>query len=181
MVREARNKSKTETSKDRLIYVYLPSFEITNKWKGMADKADTSISKFVIEHVENSLQQLEGNNDYISMSDLQKQLRELKKENQILQKNNKIMDTVIDRLEEELKTYRTKPFSQDYFLGTRDYESDLIKAFKSRGEIKKEEIFDILKVNMKDRDVVKGLREQIRKFEKYGFIKDRGVSWKWMP
>jgi hypothetical protein len=48
-------KSKTETIKKRAIYVYLPSEEMVKEWKELAGKTGTSLSKFVIGHVMNSL------------------------------------------------------------------------------------------------------------------------------
>ena len=53
---EGKVKAKTETIKERSIYVYLPSHEMVKAWKKRAKKQGASISKFVIEHVENSLQ-----------------------------------------------------------------------------------------------------------------------------
>ena len=43
---------KTETVKKRAIYVYVPSLGVVERWKGLAEKQNTRISKFVIEHVE---------------------------------------------------------------------------------------------------------------------------------
>jgi len=37
---------KTETIKRRAIYVYLPSMEMAERWKVLAEAAGTSISKF---------------------------------------------------------------------------------------------------------------------------------------
>ena len=48
---------KSATIKKRAIFCYLPTFEMVDKWKGLADGLGVSISKFVIEHVENSLRQ----------------------------------------------------------------------------------------------------------------------------
>ena len=45
---------KKKELKQRAIYVYPPT-DMANNWKKCAEKSSTSISKFVIEHVENSL------------------------------------------------------------------------------------------------------------------------------
>ncbi len=45
---------KKKELKKRAIYVYPPS-EMSEKWKNTAKESGESISKFVIEHVENSL------------------------------------------------------------------------------------------------------------------------------
>jgi hypothetical protein len=53
--------TKNKCLTDRAIYVYLPTVGMADQWKSMADKSKISISKFVIEHVENSLKQEEEN------------------------------------------------------------------------------------------------------------------------
>lgn len=181
MVRDDRNKSKTETSKDRLIYVYLPTFEMTNKWKELADQADTSISKFVIEHVENSLNQEKGQINYKTRLDLLKQLGQVKKENKNMRKQNKMMDTVIERLESELREKRVEPFIQEGYKGSREIESELTDLFRQKKEILKGELPDLLNIKPSDIGLIKGIKKQIKQLEKYGLIKDRGVSWKWTP
>jgi hypothetical protein len=44
---------KTESIKQRSIYVYLPSLDIVKDWKAKAKKTNVSIPQFVIEHVDN--------------------------------------------------------------------------------------------------------------------------------
>jgi hypothetical protein len=51
---------KTETIEDRAIYVYLPSLEMALDWKRKAEKSGVSVSKFVIERVEDSLRSENG-------------------------------------------------------------------------------------------------------------------------
>ena len=136
--KKQRKHNKTETVKQRSIYVYLPSLETAQRWKETANKEGASISKFVIEHVENSIQQIDHKENYTSIADLQKQVTNLKEENQKLLKQNKMMDTVIDRLEDELRTYRVKPLAQEDFRGRRKYESDLTRLFKTKKEIRKD-------------------------------------------
>ncbi|MEM3118945.1 MAG: hypothetical protein QW136_11190, partial [Nitrososphaerales archaeon] len=48
-----KNKQLTK----RAIYVYLPNVRMANEWKRLAEKSRVPISKFVVEHVENSLKQ----------------------------------------------------------------------------------------------------------------------------
>jgi hypothetical protein len=54
------NRGTTETIEDRAIYVHLPSLEIVEDWKRRAEKAGVSVSKFVIERVEDSIRREEG-------------------------------------------------------------------------------------------------------------------------
>lgn len=69
-------RDKANTIKQRSIYVYLSPEELTNKWKESAEKEGTSISKFVIEHVENSLNQVEDP-DFKPRGEIIKKIREL--------------------------------------------------------------------------------------------------------
>jgi len=46
---------KTETYVKRSIRVYLPDMTMVNEWKALAKGSDQSISKFVIERVEDSI------------------------------------------------------------------------------------------------------------------------------
>jgi hypothetical protein len=170
---------KTETIKKRLIYVYLPSFEMVDKWKNLAKGAGVSISKFVTEHVENSLLMEEDEKQYESRLDLIEKNKELFEENQDLRKRSKMLDTVVERLEGELREYRCRPFLDDDFIGIREYQSEIIDLFKKRGTVRKNEILSLLDVDPKDRDTVKGIMKQLSGLESYGIISDVGAKWKW--
>ncbi len=80
------------------MYVYLPSEEIVEEWKSLAKNARTSISKFVFEHVENSLKQ-EEENSYVSRAELIKQMKELEEENAKLKEENRILKIAYERLD----------------------------------------------------------------------------------
>ena len=171
--------SKTETIKQRSIYVYLPSKEMMQVWKGSAKKQGMSVSKFVIEHVENSLRQEEGEDTFVPRSDLVTQLRTVKEENQELRRKNRIMDTVVERLESELRSYRVQPFLQDDFGGMRTYEKQLIDMFKEKKEIRKEELLDLLNIKPNEAELIKGVQRQIDNLEGYGLVRDLGGKWTW--
>ncbi|MCP8320491.1 MAG: hypothetical protein H3Z52_06085, partial [archaeon] len=68
------NRGKTRTIKERAVYVYLPSLEMVKGWKSEADKAGVSISKFVIDRVEDSIRREEGEEGYLSRVELIKKL-----------------------------------------------------------------------------------------------------------
>ena len=171
---------KTDTIKQRSIYVYLPTFDMVDKWKKLADEVGVSISKFVIEHVENSLRQEEGVADYTSRLELIEKNKMLQEENLDLQKRCKMLDTVVERLEKELREYRVKPFVDDDAIGVRQYQGDLINLFKRRGVVRKDEILASLGVDPSEVVAIKGIRKQISGLEEYGIIKDVGAKWKWV-
>jgi len=173
------NKSKTETSKKRCIDVYLPSFEMLNQWNEMADKTQMSLSKFVIEHVNNSIQQEKNKEGYSSRAELLDDMKKLQGENKELYKKIKMFESLVMRLEDENREYRTKPFLEEDFIGERMYEKDLVTLFLTRSEVRKEEIFQHLGVNPYNVETVKGIKKQIEILERYGLLKDIGGKWRW--
>ncbi len=69
----------------RAVCIYLATVEMSEEWKKLADKAGIPVSKFVVEHVENSLRQ-EDTTEYPSRTELIKQLREKTEDVDALQK-----------------------------------------------------------------------------------------------
>ena len=90
---------KTETIKQRAVYVYLPSQQMTERWKQLAEKQGTSISKFVAEHVENSLRQ-EQEPGYRSRSELSGEIQELRVQLEEERKRSRRLDLVVERLDQ---------------------------------------------------------------------------------
>jgi len=151
-----------------------------NKWRKLAKGAGVSTSKFVIEHVENSLLMEEDKEQYESRIDLIEKNKMLMEENKDLRKRGKMLDTVVERLEGELREYRCRPFIDDDFFGVRQYQSEIIDLFKKRCTIRKDEILSLLDVDPKEREVVKGITKQLSGLESYGIIRDVGAKWKWI-
>jgi len=170
---------KTKTIKERLVYVYLPSENMVENWKGLAKEAGTSLSKFVIEHVENGIRKEE--NDFVSRVDLITQVRQLGEENDRLRKENKNLGIVIDKLTEDLQIYRLKPFLSEQFEGIRQYEKTLTKAFRRKGFIKTDELWHEIGINPRNTNVVKAVTIQLEHLEQYGIIKRTREGWRWMP
>ena len=174
----AKRETKTDTIKERAVYVYLPSIETARRWKELSEKAGTSISKFVIEHVENSLGQEED--DYEPRIRLVKKINDLEEEVTELRKEKKILNIVVERLETELKHYRTKPFLENNFEGTRTYEKDLIELFRRQKKVMSDEIATKLGIDSRDIQLVKAINKQIESLESYGLVKPVPGGWKWM-
>jgi hypothetical protein len=171
--------SKTETSKERCIWVYLPSFEMLNQWNEMAKNTQMSLSKFVIEHVNNSLQQEQNKEGYSSRAELLDDMKKLQDENKDLYKKIKMYESLVMKLEEENRGYRTKPFLEDNYDVDREFEKDLVTLFITRNEVRKEDIYEHLGIKTRDADKVKAIKKQIEILERYGLLKDIGGKWRW--
>ncbi len=170
---------KTDTIKKRSIYVYLPTEEMADYWKDLADRSNTSISKFVIEHVTNSLDQEKDNSDIESRVQLIKDKKRLMEENKELFKRIKMLETLCERLEKEVKSFTSEPFLHEDFTGVRHYERDLIRVFQASVEIRKEDIYQKLNINPSDNKAVAAVQNQIENLESYGLLKDIGGKWRW--
>ena len=85
------SKCKTETIKQRAIYVYLPSLEMVQEWKDRSKKAGTSISKNVIERVEDSFRREDGEEGYTSRLELIKRQRKYEEELKKIRDDNRLL------------------------------------------------------------------------------------------
>ena len=161
--------------KKRAIYVYLPSEEMAEEWKKLAKESGVSISKFVQEHVENSLRQEKGKKFVY----LIKKIEELQEENKKLREENRILKAAYEKLEEELKHYRAKPFLE-LQEGSRFYEKELVKVLKEKKKVSNEELLEILGVNPKQTELIKAISKQLQNLEAYGLVEPTFDGWRWL-
>lgn len=173
------NKGKTETIKDRAIYVYLPSLEIVEDWKRRAEKAGVSISRFVVERVEDSIRREEGEESYLSRAELVKRLRSTEEELKKLREENRLLKRLVENLDNELKRYRAQPFLQETFEGVRRFDRDLVELLRSGGSYTEGEILAHLNIEPSDAELVKAVDMQLEALEAYGLVEYRGRGWRW--
>jgi len=173
------NRGKTETIKDRAIYVYLPSLEMVEDWKRRAEKAGVSVSKFVIERVEDSIRREEGEEGYFSRAELVKRLRSAEEELKRLREENRLLKRLVENLDNELKRYRAQPFLQEAFEGVRRFDRDLIELLRRGGSYTQEEILAHLNIDPSDVELVKAVDRQLEALEAYGLVEYRGRGWRW--
>ena len=174
--------TKNKRLTDRAIYVYLPTVGMADEWKLKADKSSISISKFVIEHVENSLkQEEESKKHYVSRAELLKQLKEKDEEIIRMQHDNRLLKMLADNLDKELKKYRAKPFSEDkgHFKGIREYDKDLIDLLRKNQTIDSDHLLRDLGISPKDTELVKGINKQLHYLEAYGLVEPTARGWRW--
>lgn len=176
--KKRKSTGKTETIKERAIYVYLPSHKMVDAWKERAEKAGVSISKFVIENVENSLRQ-EENNTYVSRSQLSDKIKSLEEENKKLAQENNMLSTLAEKLDNQLKDYRAAPFLDETFEGVRKYEQTLIKLLREKGFVRDDDILRVLKILPSNTKLVKAIWKQLENLEAYGLVEAGLGGWKW--
>ena len=170
---------KTETIKKRAIYVYLPSIEQKERWEGYARKQGTSISKFVVEHVENSLRQ-EEDPSYKSRGDLWRAVKELRGQLDKVTREKRVLEIAIERLEEELRRYRAQPFLEEDFVGVRRYQKELVEILREGRVVSGDEILSRLRIDPSEQEAVKAVSKQLENLEGYGIVQSSPKGWKWV-
>jgi len=174
-----RRGRKTETIKDRAVYVYLPSLEMVEDWKGRAEKGGVSISKFVIERVEESIRREEGEEGYLGRAELIKKLRDAEEELKKVRNENRLLKKLAENLDNELRRYRAQPFLEESFEGVRKFDKDLVELLRKGGSYAQEDILAHLNIDPSDSDVVNALSKQLEALEGYGLLEYKGRGWRW--
>ena len=169
---------KTETIKERAVYVYLPSHEMVGRWKGLAREGGTSVSKFVVEHVEDSLRR--GEAGFVSRVELSGRVRELEEEVSGLRREGRMLRLLSEKLDAELKHYRARPFLEEGFEGVRSYWREVVEALRRRGFVATDELLDILGVEPRDSELVKAISRQMENLEAYGLVEATPRGWRWV-
>ena len=166
-------------AKQRLIYLYLPSLEKRDELKILAKKAKMPLSKFIVEHVENSLRQEQDKEEFTSRLDLMNDLKKIKEENKDLHKKIKMLENLVVRLEKDIRSQTIEPHLDKEFIGDVRYEEDLVRLFKTCPEVRKEDLYKKLCVDITDTDAITAIQNQIDALERFGFLKDIGGKWRW--
>ena len=170
---------KTETIKQRSIYVYLPSLNQKKQWEQAAKKQGESISKFVIGHVENSLMQ-EEDASFKSRGELGRDITKLNAKLREVSREKRILEIAFDRLEKEVKGYRAQPFLDDDFVGLRRYQKELVEILREGRFVSNDEILHRLRVDVSAQGEIKAVSKQLENLEGYGLVRSSPKGWKWL-
>ena len=173
------DRGRTRTIKERAIYVYLPSQEVVKDWKNRAERAGTSISKFVFDRVEDSLKKEAGEEGYLSRLELIRRLKDQDEDLSKLRKEDRMLRMLVENLEAELKRFRAKPFVEEEFEGARVLDRELVDLLKTGRTYKDDEVLAHLNIEPSDAELVKAVGKQLEILESYGLIEFVGRGWRW--
>ncbi len=171
---------KSRAINERYVYAYLPSVEMVRDWKVKAKKSGVSISQFVYEHVTNSLRQEEGEESYKPRAELIEDLRKKDEAIEKLNRENEIIKLALERVETELRRYRSEPFLQERFQGVRKYDRQLIELLKKGQDVDSDHLLRLLRISPKETDLVKAVSNQLENLEAYGLVKKTRRGWRWV-
>ncbi len=174
-----KNKGKTATIKERALYVYLPSLDMAKSWKEKAKEAGLSLSRFIVDRVEDSIRAEEGKSGYASRLQLLQKITELEEEVRKLAQENSLLKSLAENLDRELKRYRTSPFLDEGFQGVRFFDRQLIDLLKKGGTYRDDYILSHLNIRATDVDLIKAVDRQLRILEDYGLVQYTANGWRW--
>jgi hypothetical protein len=169
---------RTGEMKNKAIYVYSKSPQMATEWKTLAKKAGLSISKFVVEHVENSIKSTDRN--VTSRLELITENSKLKDELAAMEKRLHRQDSLIEKLEEDLRQSRASIFLQETDTGIKDYERKLVDLLREPGNHSNEEILRRLGINQTEVDAIKAVSAQLENLQAYGAVRVTSKGWTWV-
>jgi hypothetical protein len=155
----------------------MPSDADKARWKGLAEKAKTPLSKWVIEIVESTLAE---NEEFQPRREIVKNMETLKEENKTLHDDLRQKEIVLERYDAELRRFRSEPFLHTDFKGIRPYSEELVKILKARGQVDKYTVLEALGIDPRESELVKAISHQLEELEAYGMIETDGRTWKWI-
>lgn len=175
---------KTDTIKERTICVYAPSLELKTKWEEIAKRNSTSLSKWIIKNIEDTMQ--EAKEGVKSKDELLKENQSLKKEIADLLKEYKQTKIIRDNLEREIRKYRAEPFQKIVKDGDRKFDKELIDILRNtKGVdgnnrfIDNDEILSRLNISPQETDYIQSIYNQLTIFEEYNLLESSTKGWRW--
>ena len=127
--------------------------------------------------MENSLGLAED--DYRSRSVILEENRQLHENLSDKEKRNHHLELLVEKLEEDLRVYRSRLFTDSSYTGTRSYDKHLISLLREPGAHNTDDILSRLKIKPRDTEVIKGISIQIENLEAYGLLRNTGKGWIW--
>jgi len=175
---------KTETIKERAVWVYASTIEQKEKWEEIAKQNNTSLSKWIIKTIEDTLQESTG--EIKTRDEVLKENQVLRKEISELLKEYKQVKILRDNLEREIRKYRAEPFIKPQKEGVRQFDSELLdilrNAIGANGKhrfIDNDEILSKLNISYEETDVIQSISNQLSIFEQYNLVQSSTKGWRW--
>ena len=170
---------RTDTIKKRTLYIYVPSEKQKEKWEKLAERSGTSLSKFVIESVENSLGERDDV-DFKPRQNLIKDLHETKEELKKLRTEKDRLESLLDRQETDLRKYRAMLFLNGEVTGIRQYDKTLVETLRNNKNLTHEEILDTLGIQPNEHEAIRATSDQLNALAGYGLVESTPRGWRWV-
>ncbi|MDG6219521.1 MAG: hypothetical protein QCI00_08790 [Candidatus Thermoplasmatota archaeon] len=174
-IKKQTARANTPAHKRRIV-LYLPTKQMMDQWQKAAEKSEMTTSAFIQNIVntyfENGVTKTAQHQYEKQLKESIESLKQLRQENIELSKQVTMLNTVIERYEDELRRLRNKDFLDNKtFTDERKYKKELIELLQSKKHIKEHEVLDLLHIDPTDSETVKAISAQIENLLDYGFIK----------
>ncbi len=170
---------KSETIKERTVSVYLPDLYMLNEWRKVASEHEMSLSRFIIERIEESLRE-QGDGERYTRRDLVERNQQLERENGALLKELEMKTKVSDALERENKNLRSQPWLNPDKNERLDFNREIIAMFRSKKRVYFDDFFPALGIKPTDFNLIKAATNQLTILTGYGLITQDLKGWKWV-
>ena len=172
----------TATIKQRRVDVYLPSLEAKQHWTEVAKASGMSLSKYISNLVELSMEDQTLGTDRQSLLEVNEQLHHQLKD---ADDRIRLLEALRDKLDGELRTYRMNPFLDKDFRGMRQLDRELVRLLKTRtsqgqhATLPAEHILRELGVKPTETEAVRGINAQLDAFVDYGLVEYTASGFRW--
>ena len=174
---------KTDTIRQRRVDVYLPSLEAKKRWNLQAKEAGTSLSKYISRIVEDTLEsEPVGPNPH----ELQEELVLVRGQLEKAMERVRLLEALRDKLDTELKIYRTEPFLRPDFKGTRNLDKRLVELLRGHSDnrgcckpLKADRIWALLDIAPHDSEAIRAVNSQLELLFDYGLVDISASGYRW--
>lgn len=161
-----------------MVSVYLPNHEMLAYWKRGAKEQGTSLSRFIVQHTERSLRNMDEEK-LLPRRLLMMQLQEKEKLVDKLELDNRLLKSLAERLDRDLHETRAEAFNPASAPGEHGYDLELVDIIRQQGFVRFDELHEKLGVPVHDVETVKGINNQLDFLEGYGVISKTRLGWRW--
>jgi len=112
--------------------------------------------------------------------ELWRTVRELREKLDQVVNEKHVLEIAIERLEEELRRYRARPFLEENFVGVRRYQRELIEILREGRVASSGEILSRLRIDPAEQEAVKAVSKQLENLEAYGLVQSSPKGWRWI-
>lgn len=174
----APDQAKMDTYSKRRKEIIFPDIETLEDWKAKAKVSKMSLSKFIFEHVDNSLR-TEFENGHPERAKIILENKALV--NEVEKFREKYIDKKrqLVRAEKEIERLRADSFLNPPTEGVRTYHEKLVELFETRKYIRSKDLIGLLEIDLGESKVLESIKVQIKEFEISGLLETTSDGWRW--
>ena len=169
---------KMETAQQRRVEIRVPDLKTLELWKKKAGASKLSLSKFIIEHVDNSLKQ-EFEEGYSPRANLIIENKLLAGKVKALQEEVLQQKKHIIRLDKDYERLQAEARSPLVVEGVRDVSLRIVETLRKWKNVKSTELLGLLRVEPHDTKVIELINIQLKTLELGGIISKTTAGWRW--